>query len=149
MMRKTYLFTAFIALFVLISFAFTSAYEPLYKNLKVLPKNITKPQMDSVMKTFARSLGVKCDYCHAKKEDGKGLDFPSDKEEAKGEARKMIRMQAKINSKFFDVKNAKGLNPKLEVTCFTCHHGQGTPAKAAPPVRSDSSRTAPPPVKQM
>ena len=133
MIKKTYLFTGFITVLVLISFAFTTAYEPLYKNLKILPKNITKPQMDSTMRTFARGLGVKCDYCHAKKTEGQGLDFASDKEETKTVARGMMRMQAKINKKYFDVKNTKTLNPKLAVTCYTCHHGQGEPAKTPPP----------------
>lgn len=144
MIKKTYLVTAFITLMVWVSFAFTTAFEPLYKNLKILPKNITKPQMDSTMRTFARGLGVKCDYCHAKKTEGEGLDFASDKEDAKNEARSMMRMQAKINKKFFDVKNTKGLNPKLEVTCYTCHHGSGKPAKT-PPANTDSRPPGAPP----
>lgn len=144
MIRKSYLVTAFIAVTVMVSFAFTTAFEPLYKNLKILPKNITKPQMDSTMRTFARGLGVKCDYCHAKKTEGEGLDFASDKEDTKNEARVMMRMQAKINRKFFDVKGTKGLNPKLEVTCYTCHHGQGKPAKTPPP-STDQRPSGPPP----
>ena len=133
-MRKSVWVTALICAFISCSLAFApSADAPLYKNLKILPKSITKPEMDSVMRSFTRSLGVKCDFCHAKREDGgQGLDFASDKEEAKSEARSMMKMTARINKKFFKIKNASGLHTKLEVTCYTCHHGQGHPARTAP-----------------
>ena len=55
-----------VAAFVCMSFIVTNE-EPRYKNLKVLPKNITKPQMDSVMKHFTVALGVKCNFCHVRK----------------------------------------------------------------------------------
>jgi hypothetical protein len=35
------------------------------KNLKVLPKNISKEDLDKVMDGFKASLGVRCNYCHA------------------------------------------------------------------------------------
>ncbi|MEO6915320.1 MAG: c-type cytochrome [Chitinophagaceae bacterium] len=132
-MRKSFWVTLLISAFVCCSLAFAPTADPPYKNLKILPKNITKPELDSLMKSFTKSLGVKCDFCHAKREDGgEGLDFASDKEEAKSEARSMMKMTAKINKKFFHVKNASGLHTKLEVTCYTCHHGQGHPSKKPP-----------------
>lgn len=145
-MRKSFWVTSLICAFICCSLAFAPTADPLYKNLKVLPKKITKPELDSVMKTFTRSLGVKCDFCHAKKEDGgQGLDFASDKEEAKNEARGMMKMTAKINKKFFKVKDASGLHTKLEVTCYTCHHGQGHPAKNAPAGGGPGGQQGPPP----
>ena len=35
-----------------------------FKNLKVLPQNITHDELIATMRGFARSLGVKCDHCH-------------------------------------------------------------------------------------
>ena len=102
--------------------------EPLYKNLKVLPRNTTKVQMDSIMKHFAKSLGVKCNFCHVKGDDGKRLNFPSDENKHKGIARSMIKMTGKINKKFF--KNPGEEIP--EVTCFTCHNGNKHPGKLPP-----------------
>lgn len=138
-MKKSFVVTAVITALIYMSFAFTGAYAPLYKNLKVLPKNIAKPQMDSVMRSFTRALGVKCNYCHAKNDQGEGLNFASDQEETKLTARQMMRMQFKINKKFFHIKNVKDLDTKLEVTCYACHHGQGIPA------RFPAAQTPPPP----
>ncbi len=38
-----------------------------FKHLKVLPKNITKDQLLTTMRSFTGALGVRCDYCHAEK----------------------------------------------------------------------------------
>ena len=48
-----------------------------FKNLKVLPKDITDEALDSVMGEFSISLGVRCNFCHARKSDTtkRGLDF--------------------------------------------------------------------------
>src|SRR5947207_14521147 len=35
------------------------------KNLKVLPKAWTGQQVRALMQTFAESLGVRCEHCHA------------------------------------------------------------------------------------
>ncbi len=72
---------------VIASLAFTSAEEPRYKNLKILPKNINKAQMDSVMHHFSQSLGVKCNFCHEFNQEQKSMDFASDANEHKGIAR--------------------------------------------------------------
>lgn len=140
-MRKSLLVTATILTLILISYSFTPADEPLYKNLKVLPKKITKPQLDSVMRHFTRALGVRCDYCHVRVEGQRELNFASDNEEMKGEARIMMKMQNKINKKYFHIKNVDKMGTKLEVTCYSCHHGATHPAKAAPP----QTQQGPPP----
>jgi len=107
--------------------------EPKYKNLKVLPRNITKAEMDSTMKHFAKSLGVKCNFCHARGADGKRLDFASDANEHKDIARSMIKMTDKINKKFF-----KDQRDKLAtITCFSCHNGNKHPGKLPPPDEDD------------
>jgi len=35
-----------------------------FKNLKVLPQNITHDELITTMRGFARSLGTRCDHCH-------------------------------------------------------------------------------------
>ncbi len=132
-MKKSYLLTVFIVVVIALLFAFTAPDKSrrLYKNLKVLPKDITKPEMDTLMRGIARSLGVKCDYCHVRNAGKEGLDFASDEEETKLTARDMMRMRAKINKKYFNVKEAGRPGTKLQVTCYTCHHAQAIPAKKA------------------
>lgn len=129
-MKRSLLITFCFAFLVLLSFAFTSD-EPRYKNLKVLPKNTTKQQMDSVMRHFTAALGVKCNFCHQFNQEQKAMDFASDANEHKGIARQMMRMTEKINKKYFDIKDSDELTTTLEVTCFTCHNGKGHPARFA------------------
>jgi hypothetical protein len=132
----------FIAL-ILMSFAITKD-EPTYKNLKVLPKNTNKKQMDSVMHHFTASLGVKCNFCHQYNAEQKAMDFASDANEKKATAREMLKMMQKLNKKYFHVGNTKSLTAKLEITCFSCHNGKENPATLPPPPpprpRSDSAR---------
>ncbi len=121
----------FIAL-ILMSFAITKA-EPQYKNLKILPKNTTKIQMDSVMHHFTSSLGVKCNHCHQYNAEQKSMDFVTDANEHKGIARQMMKMTQKLNRKYFHVNNVKSLTADLEITCFSCHNGKAHPATQPPP----------------
>ncbi len=134
--------TCFLAL-VLMSFAITNA-EPQYKNLKVLPKNTTKKQLDSVMHHFTASLGVKCNYCHQYNAEQKSMDFVSDANEKKGIARDMMKMTQKLNKKYFHVNNVKSLTAALEISCYSCHNGKAHPAKQPPPPpprpQTDSTR---------
>jgi 5-methylcytosine-specific restriction endonuclease McrA len=106
-----------------------SETKPRFKNLKVLPKNTTKEQMDSVMKSFTVALGVKCNFCHEFNQEQKAMDFASDGNHHKKIARDMIKMTQKINRKFFDVDDSKSLTTSLEVTCYTCHNGKTDPRK--------------------
>jgi hypothetical protein len=133
-MKKSFLVTLGLVIMVAVSLAFTSD-EPKYKNLKVLPKNITKEQMDSVMHHFANALGVRCNYCHMRNDSTKTWDFASDENKHKLAARNMMKMMDKINDKFFDLSGSKrNLNTALMVTCYTCHHGTAEPA-TKPPVQ--------------
>lgn len=134
-MRKLLVISALCG-FVIFSLAFTQQQEPHYKNLKVLPKNITHDQLDSVMKHFARSLGVKCNFCHAPTADGKHLNFASDSLQHKLTARYMMKMTNKINKKFFKEMNKEHPGELQAVTCFTCHHGNEEPGNR-PPAREE------------
>lgn len=92
------------------------------KNLKVLPKNISHEELDSIMKSYKEALGVKCNFCHSpRKDDPKKLDFASDENHHKDIARNMMRMTARINKKYFKS------NEVIAVTCYTCHQGHDEP----------------------
>lgn len=130
-MKKSLLATVLFAVMVVLSLAFTND-EPLYKNLKVLPKNITKKQMDSVMHHYTASLGKKCNFCHVRNEETNKLDFASDGNKHKLITRDMMRMTNKINKKYFQVAGRQSLDAKLLVTCYTCHHGAEEPEVKAP-----------------
>lgn len=108
------------------------------KNLKVLPPDISDQKLDSIMQSYNIALGVKCNFCHAKeklltapwlpvKDSSGNLDYASDAEPMKENARKMMRMTIAINQTnfYFDI------NEKPEylhtVTCKTCHRGEELP----------------------
>lgn len=131
-MKKSHLTALLFTLLVFGSLAFTRD-EPRYKNLKILPKNITKEEMDSVMHHFSLSLGVRCNFCHMRNDSTRTWDFASDENKHKLVARDMMKMTDKINDKFFDVTGGKkDLHARLMVTCYTCHHGSTEPATVAP-----------------
>lgn len=135
-MKKTWIITTCFVALVCMSFAVTRD-EPRYKNLKVLPKGITKPEMDSVMKHFTASLGVKCNFCHMRTADNKEWDFASDGNKHKLVAREMMKMTKKLNKKYFNVTENKGMNTALMVSCYTCHNGKAEPAVSpAPPQKA-------------
>ena len=101
--------------------------SPPYKNLQVLPKDISREQLVGNMKFFAQSLGVRCTHCHVGAE-GQPLstfDFASDAKAKKLRAREMLLMAHRINSEDFD--------GQMKVTCFTCHRGSTKPLTAPPP----------------
>lgn len=128
-MKKTWIVFLCVIAFLSMSFAISYDERP-FKNLKVLPKNINKEQLDSVMKSFTVALGVKCNFCHIRLDDEqKTWDFASDGNKHKNIARDMIKMTVKLNKKYFDVKDSKSLTADLEVSCYTCHNGKAHPAK--------------------
>ena len=126
MKRKSLLVITVLAATIFMSMSFTSQSEKArYKNLKVLPKNTTKETLDSVMKSFSASLGVRCNNCHVRANDAqKNWDFASDDNKNKIQAREMMRMTNKINKKYFRDED-KEKNMTI-VTCYSCHHGQIT-----------------------
>jgi hypothetical protein len=114
-----------------------AAKAPFYKerNLTVLPKDISDQKLDSIMQSYNIALGVKCDFCHAPK---KGfyvklngvtdtLDFASDENSMKANARDMMRMTIEINTKhFYFDKNVKPEYLNV-ISCKTCHRGEPFP----------------------
>src|SRR5471030_671381 len=107
--------------------------EPGFKNLKVLPKNLTPRQLDGVMDEWAHSLGVHCSFCHVRDEAAKKMDFASDAKPEKTAARHMFKMMNKINSKFFEAKkDSLGMVTETGVNCYTCHRGSAHPELKIP-----------------
>jgi hypothetical protein len=113
---------------VTVSLAFTSREDP-WKNLKVLPKDITQAQMDSVMDHFSKSLNVSCDFCHVENKEKGEMEYESDANKHKLVAREMLEMMYAINDKYFDYTGAKrDINTQLMITCYSCHNGYKVPA---------------------
>lgn len=105
--------------------------EHKFQNLKVLPKKISMQDLGKVMDNFKEALGVKCNFCHAASKDSSNhhLDFASDEKPEKNIARKMYKMTAKINKKFFNYNKGETGEMMPTVECMTCHHGHEHPTK--------------------
>jgi hypothetical protein len=159
-MKKSVL-VVFACLVCVFSFqAFTSLHQPEWKNLKILPQNIPKDGLDSVMHHFTASLGVKCTYCHVGNPAEHKMDFASDEKPEKLIARKMMLMSIDINKNHFQqmadmMKDDDNKTPVSTdtaavsymlkyVTCYTCHHGDAHP-KNKPPINDEHNRPPMPP----
>jgi hypothetical protein len=135
-MRKKYVAILFCAV---ISLSFTAKLiKPIqqpsaFKNLTVLPQDIGKEALDSVMRNFSVSLGVRCGFCHAASADTtqKRLDFASDQKMEKNIARDMFKMTANINSSFFNWDHSARADTIHAVVCYTCHRGGQAPDSKA------------------
>ena len=96
-----------------------------WKNLQVLPKDISEKKLDSIMKEYSISLGVRCGFCHARNADttNKHLDFASDAKDEKKAARHMMKMTAYLNENYFNWMNSTKPDTIHSVICYTCHRG--------------------------
>ena len=105
-----------------------NSFEGQYKNLKVLPGNISSKDLQGIMvDDFEDGLGVTCDFCHSPAGNGHGLDFISDARPEKEIARAMMRMTIGINKKYFKYKKPMIGSSTLVITCTTCHRGEAFP----------------------
>lgn len=120
-----------------------------YKNLQVLPKDISHDDLDKVMHGFNDALNVKCLYCHVHEGDDwkQGWKFDSDDKPEKGIARHMLRMTMAINANYFNFENSTKPDTINVVTCNTCHRGIAHPdAKGiAEQMANGGMKQAPPP----
>ena len=91
------------------------------RNLKVLPKDISDADLDSVMKIYSRQLNVGCEFCHVS--DPVKSDYASDDKPEKEITRQMMRMTAAINKDFFDYTIIYKAGETMAVSCYTCHDG--------------------------
>lgn len=113
----------------LVAAGFVNTRPNTAKNLKVLPKDISDDVLDSLMMTYNKGLGVTCGFCHAQevKNGDTTLNFASDDNPVKEEARRMMRLTIDINQKYFNY------DPKIHpayltrISCNTCHKGNAYP----------------------
>ena len=98
-----------------------------FKNLQVLPKNISQKDLHEIMADdFEDGLGVACNFCHAEDKDAHRVDYASDAKPEKQIARYMMRMTLNINKDYFQKKNPV-MGDSLIINCTTCHRGQPHP----------------------
>jgi hypothetical protein len=115
--------------FVMLGIAATHRPVVPPRNLKVLPKDITDEKLDSIMDSYNRALGVKCDFCHAPSKDKTNeLEFARDDNPMKENARKMIRLNIQVNRDYFYYDTLQRPEYLKVVTCITCHRGDPMPA---------------------
>jgi len=125
--KKLLIFSALSA-FVMLGVAAVKAPFQKERNLKVLPKDIPDAKLDSIMQTYNKALGVKCDFCHVKvKPFIDSLDYVSDAEPMKENAREMMEMVIDINKKNFYFNKSERPEYLNTVTCKTCHRGEAFP----------------------
>jgi transcriptional regulator of met regulon len=135
--KKTITTVSVLTAIVLVTTAGTMRPASSFKNLKVLPKNISERQLDSIMDTYNRALKVNCDFCHAKAKDITGLapandgslDFAAENG-MKENARRMMRLTIDINKQHFNYDTIPKKPDYLlnVITCNTCHRGNAFPA---------------------
>lgn len=99
------------------------------RNLKVLPKDISRDDLHQVMDNWNKALGVRCNFCHSPSAtDPKKMDWASDAKPEKNMARQMYTMTDRINKKYFHTKKGEnGMMSMAAVNCNTCHHGDAHP----------------------
>lgn len=71
-----------------------------YINLQVLPKDIKKPDLIVIMKSFALTMNVRCSHCHVATDDLSSADFPNDEKPTKAAARKMLGAILEVQRKY-------------------------------------------------
>jgi len=103
---------------------------PEYKNLRVLPKDISSKKLSEIMvDEFQDDLGVSCNFCHAENKETHKPDYASDEKPEKLIARAMMKMTIGINKKYFREKHPMIGDSTLVITCNNCHHGNPRPGK--------------------
>jgi hypothetical protein len=99
--------------------------HPKPTNLKVLPKDISGDDIDSLMHGYEKQLGVPCGYCHEENAETKQINYASDENPVKQTARFMISMTGDINNKYLAQLGDRRYAPPI--TCGNCHRGQIEP----------------------
>lgn len=128
--NKKFMVITFVMAAIIVSVAATEPSVPKeeFKNLQVLPKDISSKALQGIMvDEFQDALGVSCNFCHAEEKGSHHLDYASDAKPEKEIARSMMRMTMKINREDFQLKDAMVGDSVLAVSCNTCHKGQPHP----------------------
>lgn len=116
-------------------------------NARALPADIGSDRLRATMVGFARSLGVRCTFCHVGAEGAplSSLDFVSDANPHKEIARGMIRFTQRLNES--ELPPILGASQQQRVTCFTCHRGSAHPERTPPPPPGAAAPPAAPPAQ--
>jgi hypothetical protein len=112
---------------------------PAFKNLKVLPDNISRDDLRKLMRQFTGDLGVQCEFCHAAADPvTKREDRASDANPTKETARYMIQMTGDLNDRYLE--QLPGRRYADPITCGTCHRGEKHPSVYVAPPRQEGNR---------
>lgn len=129
-MSSSFRCSFFLLLLVSIAVAATRAPQGRYKNLQILPKDISEKRMDSIMDSYTKALGIGCSFCHAPHPSiADSLDYASDKNEMKLNARNMMKLTIDINQKYFYYDSTIAPIYLSTVNCKTCHRGEPYPVE--------------------
>ena len=128
MKHKRILFTlSILTIFAMLGTA-ASQMQKNVRNLQVLPKDISDQKLDSIMDSYNKALSVNCDFCHSRsKLQPENLDFASDNNVMKENARRMMRLTIEINKTWFYYDTASRPEYLKVITCKTCHQGHPFP----------------------
>jgi Photosynthetic reaction centre cytochrome C subunit len=107
-------------------------------NIKALPKDITGDEINKLMHQYEGDLGVECEFCHARNQETKRNDFPSDANPIKETARSMIKMTDDLNTKYLAQLSTR--KSTALVTCGTCHRGMSHPEVFVPKQHEQGNR---------
>jgi len=112
-----------------------------FKNLKVLPDNISRDDLRKLMRQYSGDLGVECEFCHAAADPvTKREDRASDANPVKDTARYMIQMTGDLNDRYLE--QMPGRRYADPITCGTCHRGEKHPSVFVAPPRQQGNRPA-------
>jgi hypothetical protein len=115
-----------VAVIITVSLAFKPGRPQ--RNLTVLPKDISPQKLDSIMQSYTVALGVSCSFCHVKDNNSPdSINYVSDAEPMKDNAREMMRMTIAVNTRYFYFD--KTVKPEYlnVIHCKTCHRGEPIP----------------------
>ena len=96
------------------------------RNLQILPKDITRPELIARMQGISQALGVRCQFCHVDDDPGRQNDMASDEKAPKNMARAMMRFTADLNARLAPALG-KPADEITRVQCATCHRGVPIP----------------------
>src|SRR5262245_48058612 len=102
--RKPFITVLVLSMLVTAGVAAVNIPKGDFKNLQILPKDISPQKLDSIMESDNKALAVNCSFCHARvlgNLPDSSLDFASDANHMKEDARRMMRMTIDLNKNWF------------------------------------------------
>ncbi len=95
-----------------------------FRNLQVLPKDITRDSLVQIMRSFSLGTGLRCEDCHVlgPNDTFENARFDLDDKALKLRGRWMLEMVLSLNERLrHELPDGDG--PPLVVECKTCHRG--------------------------